>query len=229
MAIIPVARPGSNVDIVVQIDFSSEKVDVRRSLIYDILEEERIILSQTNPPLTSRNIGNKVAVTYLVKETDYLTRYGFYGKIVELIKDYKLSSSEPVVAIVVERETDPVKFNIRMHFRVKPGKDNGLIFSIEGNNVNIIDISIGGARITCPRNFNIDPRTIVRGVLSIDGKSFDIEARVLRVWEIPTLQQIDGLKFSAMQFLNLNRNAEDELAKKVGQIERKQRFKEMFP
>ncbi|MBN2516162.1 MAG: PilZ domain-containing protein [Deltaproteobacteria bacterium] len=228
MAEFPGARPGSTSDIIVDVDFSQERIDVRRAFIYDVIEK-CVILSQPNPPLANRYIGSKVAVTYLIKNEDDAARYGFYGKIVEFISEYELSSSDTVAAIVVEQKTDITEFNVRMHFRIKPGIDSGITLSALGSSVNIIDISIGGAKISFSKNLGIEPRKIVEGKISIDGNVFSYQAKVLRAWDAPGTQKDANLRYAAMQFFNMDKKLDNLLGKKVGQIEREQRFKEMFP
>jgi hypothetical protein len=221
-------QPGSNIDLVVNVDFAREVIDVRRSLVYDIIEK-RIVLSQTNPPVTNKHIGKKFAITYLAKKDDDRVRYGFYGKVMEVLREYELSSSDTVMAIAIDQETDPAEFNVRMYFRVKPGRDSNVSLSIKGEKVNIVDISIGGAKITHLKELHIEPLTTIRGILSMDGEDFDVKTKVLRVWEPPGSKKADNLEFMAVKFLDLNKELEDILGKKISQIERATRFKEMFP
>ncbi|GAI91009.1 unnamed protein product [marine sediment metagenome] len=228
MADLSSIRPGLSADIVVNIDFSKEVVDIRSALIYDVIEKQ-IILSQTNPPITKYHMGDKIAVTYLVKEEEEPVRYGFYGKVTEFINDYELGSSNTVSAIVMERETEPVEFNLRMHFRIEPREDSGVALFIGGKAVNIIDISISGIQITHLRDHPIEPGKRVKGILNLDGEKFNIEAKVIRVWQPYDFRRMKDREFVAMQFLNMNKKLEDVLGRKIRTIERERRFNEMFP
>lgn len=228
MAELPGPRPGSTSDIIVDVDFSQERIDVRRAFIYDIIGK-RVILSQPSPPLASRYIGSKVAVTYLIKSGDDAARYGFYGQIVEFISEYELSSSDTVPAIVVDQKTDIEEFNVRMHFRIKPGIDSGIELSVLGSTVNIIDISIGGAKISFSKNPGIEPRKTVEGTIRIDEKVLSYQAKVLRIWDTYGTQKDVNLKYAAMQFFDMDKQLDNLLGKKIGQIEREQRYKEMYP
>ena len=221
-------KPGLNTDVVVNVDFSKEIIDVRKAFIYDVLEK-RIILSQTNPPMASYHVGKKIAVTCLVKKDDKPVRYGFYGKITELVRDYELVSSDTVPALVIELDTGPVEFNVRMHFRVEPRGDSGIVLSVKGEKMNMIDISIGGARVTHYRDCFIEQDQKIKGILNLDGRNFNIEARVLRVWQTYGSQKITDLECVAMQFLNVDKELEDVLGRKIRKIEREMRFREMFP
>jgi hypothetical protein len=228
MAELPGARPGSTSDVIIDVDFSQERIDVRRAFIYDVIGK-RVILSQTSPPLSSRHMGSRVAVTYLIKKGDDAARYGFYGQIVEFISEYELSSSDTVPAFVVNQKTDIEEFNVRMHFRIKPGIDSGIELSMLGSTVNILDISIGGAKISFSKNPGIEPMKTVEGKISIDGQTFACQAKALRVWDTPGPHKGENLKYAAMQFFNMDKKLDNFLGQKIGQIEREQRFKEMFP
>lgn len=219
-------RPGSKADIVVNIDYMKEVIDVRRSVIYDLIDEN-IILSQTTPPISSLYIDKDVAVTYLVRENNEHVRYGVYGKVVELLKDYELASSDTVPALVIRKNGEPEKYNVRMHFRVKLGLDRDLALSLEGESVNIVDISIGGVKINHRTNFNMQPRTLTKGILTIDGEDFVFQARVMRVWKTPASKKADSMEFMALKFISLNIRLENILGKKIREIERITRLKEL--
>ena len=103
--------PGSNVDIVLDFDWSEETIDVRRATVYD-LDDEKIILSQTSPPIATYNIGKRVKVTYRVREKDGLARYCITGRLAEIVRDYKLSGSETEQALVIIQESGHERFNL---------------------------------------------------------------------------------------------------------------------
>lgn len=219
-------RPGSKADVVIEVDYKKEKIDVRRSLAYDVIEEN-VILSQTNPPVTSHYISTKVVVTYLIREDNEYVRYGFEGTVSRIIRDYQLTSSEKVSAFMVEKKSDPVQFNVRMHFRVRPGINSGISLSIAGEKMNIVDISIGGAKVTHRNKFTIETKTRIRIILTIDGEEFPVEAMILRNWQTAATKRTDAIEYIAMQFMNVNVGVENQLAKKIREIERENRLKEL--
>jgi len=218
-------RPGSGIDIVVAMDYDTEVVDVRRALVYDILDHD-IVVSQPNPPVTHRYLGNQVAMTYLVSENETRIRYGFHGIISDLIDDYTLSSAEKVRAVLLKRVSEPSRFNVRMHFRVKPGIDSDLGVTLNGEQVNVIDISIGGAKIIHHKDHGFKSQSKVKVVVNIDGEQYGLDAQILRVWIPSGSKKVENVSFLAMKFLNLERKAEDHLARKVREIERESRSKE---
>ncbi len=212
-------RPGLGADIVVGIDYSNDVIDIRGSIIYDVLGK-RIIMANTNPPFKENNIGRKIKVTYLRKETEGPLRYGFDGKIVDIIENYELASLKTVSAFVVERLNNPDKTNIRMFFRVGPRENSGICLFLEGEKMNIIDISVGGAKVTHFGNKSLKNGEKVKGTLSLDKENFDIEAKILRVWQTERLHNVAILEFVTLQFLNIDSNAKDILAGKIREIER---------
>jgi len=124
-------RPGLGADIVVATDFSNDLIEVRGSIIYDVVDKQ-IIMANTVPPFDKSNIGRRVKVTYLLKEPTGPLRYGFDGRIVDIIEDYELASLKTVSAFVVERMNNPSRSNVRMFVRVGPREDSRMCFSIEG-------------------------------------------------------------------------------------------------
>jgi hypothetical protein len=84
-------------------------------------------------------------ITHLSRQGDQNIRYGFDGKLIDIIKDYRLHSSQLVQASIFHRRSRLYSFDLRMHFRVKPAIDWAFRFSLESQPVNLINISLGGA------------------------------------------------------------------------------------
>lgn len=219
-------RPGVKADVVVAVDYASEKIDVRRSVVYDVIDNA-IILSQASPPVSSHHVDTKVVVTCLVREENEYVRYGYKGTVSEIIKDYRLTSSEKVSAFVVTIHGAPVRFNVRMHYRIRPGSASGLTFTIAGQQMAIVDISIGGIKVSHRTHMNIKVKTQVRGILSIDDKEYPVQAMVLRTWKQEPTKRSPGIEYLAMQFTYLSSAVENHLAKKIRELEIKNRSKEL--
>jgi len=218
--------PGSNVDIVLDFDWSEETIDVRRATVYD-LDDEKIILSQTSPPIATYNIGKRVKVTYLVREKDGLARYCITGRLAEIVRDYKLSGSETEQALVIIQESGHERFNLRLFYRLEPPTDSGLALFLRKEEVNILDISIGGAKFTHRKNHPVKHKEILKLILQVDEENFDIEAQV--VWILPVSGRMARkLESVAVQFLNLDRNMKDLLSRKIRDIEREMRYRELY-
>ena len=86
--------------------------------------------------------------------------------------------------------------------------------------MNIIDISIGGAKVTHFGEKSLKDEKKIKGVLSLDGEDFDIEAKILRVWQSERFQKVATLEFATLQFLNIENNVKDVLSRKIREIER---------
>jgi hypothetical protein len=218
--------PGSKVDIVLDFDLSKETIDVRSATVYD-LNDQRIILSQTSPPIATHNIGRRVKLTYLIREKDDLARYCITGRLAEIVKDYKLSESETAQALVMIQEGRPERFNIRLFYRLEPRTDSGIILFLNKEKVNIVDISIGGAKFTCRKHHPIKPKEILKLILQIDEQSFHIQAQVVKLWPVRG-RMAKKLESVAVEFLNLDRNMKDLLSKKIRDIEREMRYRQLY-
>ncbi len=82
-------RPGTSVDLILQLDLLKEKIDVRRAIIYDV-EGDEYILSQTMPAVRPSDMGNIASVTRLIHKGDQPVRWGFSGTLIDIIRNYRL-------------------------------------------------------------------------------------------------------------------------------------------
>jgi hypothetical protein len=213
-------KPGLSVNIIVAVDILQEATDVRGAIIYDI-DGKNVILSQTNPPLTSRYTGKDVSVTYLVREKEDLARLGFEGKIVEIIEEYTLSASNTAPAILVKMYTGFKKYNLRMHYRVKPKlNDLSIVLYLENQKMNLLDISIGGAFFCHQSDHMIEPGETRKMILSIDEQRFPIDARILSAWVPSGIGKPSNLQYVRVQFLNTDKTCNHVLSGRIMAIQR---------
>ena len=91
-----VIRPGLNVDCVIKVNENQKMVDVRKSQVYD-LDDNIMIISQTDPEILSSLKGHRIAITYVSQEDGQ--RMGLSCRISRVVTDYRLSSSEKVGAV----------------------------------------------------------------------------------------------------------------------------------
>ena len=218
--------PGSNVDIVIDFDWLKEAIDVRKATAYD-LDDERMILSQPSPPIATYSIGKRVKVTYLVRKADGPVRYAITGKLVDIVRDYKLSGSDTAEAIVVNQEPGHERFNLRRYYRLKPPPDSGITLSLNGEEGNIVDISAGGAKFTHSKNRPLKPKQMVKLKLGVEEQGSDVEAEVVRTMPVSG-RMARKLETVAVQFFNLNREMKNLLSKKILDIDRKMRYREAY-
>jgi hypothetical protein len=214
-------KPGLNVNIVLTMDIQKEATDVRGAIVYDIRGAD-VILSQTNPPFTGgRHIGKAVSVTYLIREKNDVARYGFEGKVVDVIKEYNLSSSNRVPAILLRRHPGFNPYDLRMQYRLKPKlNDVSMALYLENEKVNLLDISIGGARFCHKSDRLIEPGKIRKMILSIDEQRFRIDAGNRASWFPFDAGRQSDLQYARVQFLNMDKACTHLLNVKLFAIQR---------
>jgi hypothetical protein len=199
-------RPGLSTRIVTDIDVTRERILVKGSTVYDV-QEPAIILAQTDPPILKSMLQKEVIVTYLVKEKDDTVRHGFAAELVEFI-DYSLNSGQQVKALVVRRTGPEKPYNIRMSHRVSPTGRSTIAMSVFANKVNIIDISLGGAKITYSKPLALKLDEIVQIGLEIDGNVYTSEAHILRTWQGDHESARRDLWFASVEFVNMSKTVE---------------------
>ncbi len=220
-------KPGMNINIIVSIDHMRELVDVKNSMIHDV-EGKRIIVAQTDPPISRTNIEKEMFVTFLEKGQKGPSRYGFYARIIDFIKDYELKSSKKVQAIIMKQTGEIEQYNLRMFYRLEPPSDCGIEISMEGRRVNLIDISIGGAKFSHEKIHPFQPNETVKMMIEVGGNKTGIEAVVLRVWEPENEKIRKTIAFASVQFLDVDAQLKNTLARKIRDIERDMRYKEVY-
>ena len=211
--------PGSNVEIILELDELKETIDVRRAIVHDV-EGDRFILSQTTPPVRLSDVGKQARVTRLTRKGDRHHRRGFTAMLEGIIREYPLNFSRTVPALVIRKTSGFESYNLRMHYRVRPGSGWPTHIEVDSRAVNLIDISIGGALfshdIEHPFEHNRTVEVIYR---DSDGTRHAIPAVVRRVWA-PSDARCDGIEFVAVRFTHMDRELERELAREIMGIQR---------
>jgi hypothetical protein len=221
-------KPGSNIRLVTEIDLARERIHVKSTTVYDV-NGSFIMLAQTDPPVLKSMLHKEVIVTYLNHGKNGMARYGFPAKIMDFVDNYKLSQSQEVRAVLVSKKGEPTPYSIRMFFRVEPTSQSNLTMTVEYNDVNVLDISLGGAKFSHGRRLLLNPNTIVGITIGIDGKIHQLQARILRTWE-PDNERLRGeLRFTSAEFLHMDKTVEHELSRKIHQIQTEGRLKEVYP
>ena len=212
--------PGSSVDLVLHLDLLKETTEVRRAVIYDT-EDNTYTLSQTNPPVKRSSIGMTYHITHLTRQGDQYARYGFEGKLIDIIKDYRLNSYQSVQASIFRRQSGLDMYDLRVHYRVRPGVDWSYTFSLESRPVNLINISLGGALFSHSGKNKIEVGQTVQVMgQGTDGEQLPgILAKVKRVWA-PLESRQTGLEFVAVQFSTRDAGLVRELGREILQTHR---------
>ncbi|HYA13828.1 MAG TPA: PilZ domain-containing protein [Syntrophales bacterium] len=212
-------RPGMSVNIVLNVDIDKETSDVRNAVVYDV-DGKGIVLSQTNPPFTKYHIGIGITITYLLKKKEGPSRIGFSGKVSGIINDYNLYSSETVQAINIVRESELKVYDLRMHYRVSPKSDAGINIYVGDEKVNLLDISLGGARFCHSIDKPIEPGVMIKMILTIDWERFDIEAKSVNVWYPSEIGRRADLEYVSIQFFKMDKKCSHLLSGKILAIQR---------
>ena len=213
-------RPGSSVDLVLHLDpLKEEARSVRRAIVYDA-EGEQYILSQTTPPIRRSDQGKTINITGLVRRGNEKVRCGFVGKITEIIVDYRLNSRQKVVAVSVKRTSPVENYNLRLHYRVRPGKDWSKRIEVDSMPVNLIDISLGGTLFSHSNEKPIEYGQELHVMYTDnEGNRHVIPSIVKRVWTPAEMRHVN-LEYVAVQFRNLDKEVERDLGREIMEIQR---------
>ena len=217
--------PGAAVDLIFDEDLLKERIDVRRSLIYDV-EEDRYTLSQTMPPVRISDAGKHVILTCLFRRGSQLTREGFSGVLVQTISEYRLNAvARPVRAFILKKTSEVEAYNLRMHYRVRPDREWAKRVKFDSLNASLIDISIGGALFSHTGKKGLDFGTSIHVTYQTpDGKDYTIPAKIKRLWH-PGEQQDPNLEWVAVQFVMMDMELKRELGREIMEIQRSSRVK----
>jgi hypothetical protein len=213
-------RPGSSVDLILYLDpLKEETRSVRRAILYDS-EGDQYILSQTTPPIRRSDQGKSINITSLVRRGDEKVRCGFFGKISEILADYRLNSSQKVIAVSVKRTSPVETYNLRLHYRVRPSKEWSSRIEVDSLSVNLMDISLGGTLFSHSCETSIEYGQELQVVYTDnDGNRHVIPSTVKRVWT-PMEKRLNKLEYVAVQFMHMDKDLERELGREIMEIQR---------
>lgn len=218
-------RPGTNINIVVNVDHMRETIDVGNSIIHEV-GEDILVAAQTDPPISRTRLGQEVFVTFLDRSGGRMRRIGFPAIIAGFITDYELNPSSRVQALALRQAGDAEEYNLRMFFRLEPPGSCGLAISIRGKPVNLIDVSIGGARFSYERSSALNAGDDVTLTIVMDAMAYSIKGRILRVWEPENERIRKTIAMASVQFTDVEATVKNILARKIRDIERELRYKD---
>jgi hypothetical protein len=216
----PELKVGSNIDIVFKDEIMISDQYMQAS-VYDC-EGSKITISQTSPELSHDSLGRQIMVTFLVNVEKRVLRFGFPAKLADLISNYEIASGKNVDALIIERLKEPEPVDFRMYFRVKPYLQSDISLVWKGNKVNLIDISLGGAKFSCPRDYSFQSSAPLKFKLTIGRTVFNLNARVCGK-ETPYDTAANGieLQYVSIKFEHDNKQLEASLGKAIIEIERR--------
>ncbi|MHB8829675.1 MAG: PilZ domain-containing protein [Syntrophales bacterium] len=203
-------RPGMSLDVL-------DEDRRMKSIAYDVIDR-RIIIAQTAPPLTKYNLNREITLSFIIKKGGNPFRYGLQARVTDFISHYRLASTD-VMAVGLERKTNPEICNLRMDFRVHSPADSNFAIEMKGRPLSIIDISAGGFQFSFRGNDlpEIDENFAI--TLFIDGDCLRLMANILRV--TTPLPNDRSLRHVSAKFVGSSREYERYLMKKIIEIQRK--------
>ncbi len=194
-------RPNKLVDLIYDIDFERDVIDVRRSVIYDVEEGVRIFLAQPDPPIVKSAVGRTIEVTFLysLPGKEIAQRWGFQSRIEEYRPNYQLRAGTTEPALVLPFPTSFKESGLRMHYRLEPTISFNVKIYLANQmdqELGIIDISLGGARLNLPSQMQVDRKQNLHLDVSIGQEQYRVQARIQRLVTGPRagFQQV-GVKF----------------------------------
>jgi hypothetical protein len=205
-------RQGSIVEI--SLDASQARASSLKARIYDVIGK-RFILSQTSPPLRPSHVNSTLFLSYISKDATPPRRLGFPATLKGLSRDYELASGVLVPALTVEATGNPRQISLRKSYRVHPTRGSGIVLFIGGREAEIVDISLAG--VCFVQGFllsEITPLKRLECLLTIDGKPYPVEAKVIRVAQAATPNHV------AAAFGPLDRELQPVLSRKILMLER---------
>ncbi|MGD9125551.1 MAG: PilZ domain-containing protein [Desulfarculaceae bacterium] len=204
-------RPGRAVDLIIEADLDQNLTDVRASYLHELETregKEQLILAQTSPPLRPSQVGADLEVTFLNRNIKVSGgewfRVGYEAVILELRRNYRLSSGEIETVIVVSGPQRFERLTLRLSYRVEPPLDYDLRLFLSPNRkkVNVLDLSMGGVKFV-----HQSARTFKKGqklnlLLADEDREVNLKAEVVRTGEsLPGSRR--GRSATAVQFIEL--------------------------
>jgi hypothetical protein len=215
----PNLKVGTRVDIIFENEIMKSKAHFMKALVYDI-DDGKIIVSQTSPALNRHFLNRRIMVSFLAGVDGRNLRFGFPSKLIDMIKDYKIASEQSVEALILQQYKEPEPVDFRMYFRVTPRLQSNISLIYQEEKVNLIDISLGGARFTCPQDYSLHTADKIKFKLLIELSVFNLNAIVREVWVPYDAATNRNLQYISVEFEYDDKQLEASLGKAILEIER---------
>jgi len=215
----PELKIGTTIDIVFENEINKSNAHYMKALVYDY-EDNNIIISQTSPELNRHFLNRRILVTFLANIQKRVLRFGFTARLINLMTNYQLSSNKSVEALILKQLDKPEQVDFRMHFRVKPPSQSNINLFFQDEKVNLIDISIGGAKFTYPKSHLFLHGDMINFKLIIDATVFDLKARVRNIALPHELSANKTIQYIGVEFEHDNRQFASVLGRAIIGIER---------
>jgi hypothetical protein len=215
----PALKIGTRVDIVFESEINKSNAHYMKALVYDY-EKNKIIISQTSPALSRQFLDRRIMVTFLANEEKRVLRYGFPARLIDLLTDYQIASDKKVEALVLKQYDDPELLDFRMNFRVKPPSQSDVNLFFREEKVNLIDISLGGAKFAHSQTYLFRNGDTAKFKLIIGSTVFNLEARVRNISLPQDRNTNKNFQYVSVEFEHDDRQREAALGRAIIGIER---------
>jgi hypothetical protein len=215
----PKLKAGTSLDIVFENEIMKSNAHYLKAVVYDF-ENDLITISQTTPALNRNFLDRRILVTFLANIERRLLRFGFPARLIDLIATYQIASGNDVEALQIKKYADPAPVDFRMYFRVRLPSQSDLSLFYKEEKVNLMDISIGGAKFIYPKKYIFRPADVVKCTLIIGSTIFNVNAKV-RTVRIPSEAAANkNLQYVSVEFNHDNKQMDALLGKAILDIER---------
>lgn len=210
-------KPGTAVHIVLEMSDPNRGMS---TIVYDIIGK-KIVIAQTSPPLLRSHLGESVRVSFLVKIKGIKdTRLAFSANIIEFIPNYEMSSFQTVPAVLLEQKTQLEEIDRRMFYRLAPPLRTDLKIMLGNEKVGIIDVSLGGVRITHSMKHIMQANEEIELTIFINSRLYKVMARIIRVEQKFDNVKSKKIQVMALQFETITQEFGRALAMKIMMMER---------
>jgi len=215
----PGLKAGISLDIVFENEIMKSNAHYLKAVVYDYADD-LITISQTSPALNRNFLDRRILVTFLVNTEGRILRFGFPARLIDLIANYQIASGKDVEALQVKKYAVPMPVDFRMYFRVRLPSQSDLSLFLKEEKVNLMDISIGGARFTYPKKYIFRPADLVNVTLIIGSTIFNVNAKVRNVYTPVEAAANKNLQYVSVEFSHDNKKLDALLSKAILDIER---------
>ncbi len=215
----PQLKAGTRLDIVFENEITKKNAHYMKAVVYDN-EDNLITISQTSPALNRHFLDRRLLVTFLLNIEGRILRFGFPARLIDLITNYQIASGNDVEALQIKKYADPEPVDFRMYFRVRLPSQSDLSLFLKEEKVNLMDISIGGAKFTYPKIYIFHPADLIKCTLIIGATIFNVNAKVRSVWTPTTAAANKNIQYVAVEFSHDDKKLDASLGKAIIDIER---------
>jgi hypothetical protein len=216
----PELKIGTSIDIVFEDEINKSNAQYMQASVYDY-EGDNITISQTSPILSRDFLNRRILVTFVGRAEQRVLRFGISALLVDLISDYQIVASRNTVeALILKQYGKPEPVDFRMHYRIKPPSQSGIRFFFNREKIDLIDISLGGAKFACSESPSFLRGNELKLKMIIDSTEFKLEARVRNVSLPHAFSANKNIQYVSVEFEHNNRQLDAALSKAILAIER---------